>query len=118
MNELMLKNETYRIRQKIRTEWNRHLNYRKQTYFKQINNANHAEYFEKWINQESPIIPRKFRIREIRGEPEDQTAIRINVAIDRVKGEIALLRMRAENNQKNVLRLDEEMEQIMKKNAK
>jgi hypothetical protein len=117
INELVLKKETYKIKQKIRSEWNRTLNYRKQPYWQQINNANHAEYFEKWINQENPIIPRKFRIKEIRGEPEVQTAIRVDVAINRVKGEIELLRMRAENNQRKVLRLDDEMEEILKTNA-
>lgn len=45
-NELMLQKEAYWIKQRIKAEWSRLLNYRKQTYYKQINNANHANYFK------------------------------------------------------------------------
>lgn len=116
-NELMLQKEAYRIKQRIKAEWSRLLNYRKQTYYKQINNANHANYFEKWISQGNPIIPRKFRIKEIRGEPKNQTEIRVEMAINRVNGEISLLRMRAENNQLKVLKIDEEIDQMLHQNA-
>lgn len=69
------------------------LNIRKQTYWKQINNANHAEQFEKWLEEQGPIIPRKYRIKPIRREPEDQANIRIEVAKECVKGDIQLLRL-------------------------
>jgi hypothetical protein len=116
-DELVLRNEAYRIKQRIKAEWSRILNNRKQAYWKQVNNANHAEYFEKWLNQDNLVLPRKFRIKEIPGEPEEQAAICINVAKSRVRGEITLLCMRAENNQKNVSKLDEEMDQKLKDHA-
>ena len=84
---------------KIKLFWSQILNSRKQTYWKQISNAKRAEYYENWLNQENPVIPRKFRIKPINGEPSDQTDVRIEIAKKRVMGEILLLRMRAENNQ-------------------
>lgn len=56
--------------------------------------------FKKWLEEQEPIIPRKYRIKPIRGEPEDQTNIRIEVAKERVKGDIQLLRLRSNNSQK------------------
>lgn len=39
------------------------------------------------------------------------------MAINRVNGEISLLRMRAENNQLKVLKIDEEIDQMLRQNA-
>ena len=117
VNELALQNEATRIKQRIKVNWMQTLNSRKQTYFKQISNANRAEYYEKWVNLENPVIPRKFRIKPIRGEPVEQTNVRIETAKNRVIGEIQLLRMRAENNHKKVMSIDLEMERILKTKA-
>ena len=62
--ELVLRNAAYRIKQNIKAEWSRILNYRKQAYWKQINNANHAEYFEKWLNQESVVSLENSELRK------------------------------------------------------
>lgn len=88
-----MQKEASRIKQKLRSVWSQMLNIRKQTYWKQINNANHAEQFGKWLEEQEPIIPRKYRIKPIRGEPKDQTNIRIEVTKKRVKGDIQLLRL-------------------------
>ena len=52
INELALQKEASRIKQKLKSVWSQMLNIRKQTYWKQINNANHAEQFEKWLEEQ------------------------------------------------------------------
>lgn len=110
INELALQKEASRIKQTLKSVWSQMLNIRKQTYWKQINNANHAKQFGKWLEEQEPIIPRKYRFKPIRGEPEDQTNIRIEVAKARVKGDIQLLRLRSNNSQKKVIDFDAQME--------
>lgn len=109
VNELSLQKEATKIKQKMRAEWCKKLNSRKQLYWKQINNSNDAEQYEKWLNQENATLPRKYRITSIRGEPEEQTQIRVNVAVERVKGEIELLRMRSGISKQKVANIDEQM---------
>lgn len=98
-------------------DWCRLLNHRKQLFWKQVNNAKDAEQYEKWLNEDTPILPRKFRIAYIRGEPEGQKNIRVNVAIERVKGGIELLRLRSQNNQQKVINADKEMDDDLKRKA-
>jgi hypothetical protein len=117
INELLLQKEADKIKQNMKVEWSRTLNFRKQLFWKQINNANDAEQYEKWLGEDNPILPRKFRITEINGEPEDQKNIRANMAVERVKGEIQLLRMRSEKSQEKVINIDEQMIQGLKKKA-
>lgn len=117
INELALQKEASKIKQKIKPYWNQTLNSRKQTYWKQINNANHAEQFEKWLEKAEPILPRKFRIKPIREEPYDQRNIRIEVAKERLRGEIQLLRLRSNKSQEKVIEYDTEMEKVLKNKA-
>ena len=117
VNELALQKEATRIKQSVKLFWSQILNSRKQTYWKQISNAKRAEYYEKWLNQENPVIPRKFRIKPIKGEPSDQTDVRIEIAKKRVMGEIQLLRMRAENNQAKIITFDSEIERELNSKA-
>ena len=91
VNELALQKEATRIKQSIKLFGSQILNSRKQTYWKQISNAKRAEYYEKWLNQENSVIPRIFRIKPIKGEPSDQTDVRIEIAKKRVMGEIQFL---------------------------
>lgn len=117
INELALQKEAIKIKQRIKVDWSRALNKRKQLYWKQINNACDAEQYEKWLGEDLPILPRKYRITEIPGEPEEQKNIRANMAVERVKGEIQLLRMRSENSQNKVIEIDEQMGSELKKKA-
>lgn len=102
VNELALQTEAHKIKQKMNEDWYRSLNHRKQLFLKQVNNAKVAEQYEKWLNEDTPILPRKFRIADIRGEPVDQKNIRVNVAIERVKGGIELLRLRSQRINKKL----------------
>lgn len=83
VNELALQKENKQIKHNMNEDWCKSLNHRKQWYWKQVNNAKDAEQFEKWLNEDTPILPRKLRIADIRGEPEDQKNIRVNVAFER-----------------------------------
>lgn len=62
-------------------------------------------------------MARKFRIADIPGEPADQKNIRVNVAIERVKGEIGLIRLRSQNNQQKVMNADKEIHDDLKRKA-
>jgi hypothetical protein len=93
------------------------LNSRKQLFWKQINNAKDAEQYEKWINKENPVLPRKFRIAEIRGEPEEQTKVWAHMVVESVKGGIQLLRMRSSDVQNKVIHIDEQMEDEIRNKA-
>lgn len=93
------------------------MNSRKQTYWKQINNANHAEQFVKWLEKAESVLPKKFRIKPIREEPNNQTNIRIKVPKERLRGEIQLLRLRSNKSQEKVIEYDTEMEKVLKNKA-
>lgn len=62
-------------------------------------------------------MPRKFRIKPIREEPYDQRNIRIEVAKERLRGEIQLLRLRSNKSQEKVIEYDTEMEKVFKNKA-
>lgn len=117
VNELALQKEANKIKQKMNKDWCRSLKHRKQLFSKQVNNAKDAEQYEKWLNENTPFLPRKLRKANIRGEPEDQKNIRVNVAIERVKGENELLRLRSQNNQQKVINADKEMDDDLKRKA-
>ena len=57
INELALQREANKIKQKIRMEWSCALNTRKQSFWQQINNANDADQYEKWLGENTPILP-------------------------------------------------------------
>lgn len=75
MNELALQKEANKINQKINGDWCSSLKHRIQLFWKQVNNTKDAEQYEKWLNGDTPILPRKFRIADYRGEPDDQINI-------------------------------------------
>lgn len=74
--------------------WYKLLNQRKQAYWNVIKNENLADTYEIWKNREQIILPRKFRIKSIDSETSEETQIRANLALQRFKTEIALLRLR------------------------
>lgn len=115
VNELSLQKEANKIKQTMNEDWSRSLNHRKLLFLKQVNNAQDAEQYEKWLNEDTPILPRKFRIADNRGEQEDQKNIWVNVTIERVKREIKLLRLRSQNNQQKVIYADKEMDDDLKR---
>mgnify|MGYP003692457351 CR=1 FL=1 len=98
-------------------EWSSALNTRKHSFWQETNNDNDADQYEKWLGEDTPILPRTFRIPEIRGEPEEQKTIRANMAKERVRGDFRLLRMRAEKSQEKIFNTDEEMNKVLKNKA-
>lgn len=57
---------------------------RKQSSWKQISNAYDAEQYKKWLGEEIPILPRKYKISEMPKELEEQKNKRTNMAVERV----------------------------------
>lgn len=70
------------------------LNERKQAYWNAIRCENSADVYEKWRQNKEVILPRKFRAKPINNEPEEETTIRRNLAIQTFDAEISLLRLR------------------------
>ena len=95
LNEVSIEKEAYRKRKQILSIWKKLLNSRKQNYWNALNCTNQAKKFSEWISSETPIIPRKFLIKEIKGEPTEETEIRWNLSIRRIETEISLLEARA-----------------------
>lgn len=54
---------------------------RKQSSWKQISNAYDAEQYKKWLGEEIPILPRKYKISEMPKELEEQKNKRTNMAV-------------------------------------
>lgn len=107
VKEVSLQKEATKIKQKMRVEGCKKLNSIEQLYWKQL--SNDIEQYEKWLNQENATLSRKKRLRSIREEHEEQTQIRINDAVERVNGEIKLLRMRSGISKQKVANIDEQM---------
>lgn len=76
------------------TIWKKMLNERKQAYWNAIRCENLADVYEKWRQNKDVILPRKFRPKPIDNEPEEETRIRGNLAIQKFDAEISLLRLR------------------------
>ena len=74
--------------------WRKLLNERKQAYWNAIRCENLADTYEKWRQKEQVILPRKYRLKQINKEPDEETKIRMNLAVQKLDAEITLLRVR------------------------
>ena len=89
-----LERETFKKRNQMKNIWRKLLNKRKQAYWNAIRSDNLANKYEAWKNQDNVIFPRKFRVKVISSEPDEEIRIRINLAQQRLETEITLLIMR------------------------
>lgn len=92
-NEFHFQNSVHDKKKEI-TIWKKMLNERKQAYWNAIRCENLADVYEKWRQNKEVILPRKFRPKPINNEPEEETTIRRNLAIQKFDAEISLLRLR------------------------
>ncbi|XP_048735895.2 putative uncharacterized protein DDB_G0279653 [Ostrea edulis] len=98
----------------IRT-WKRNLNERKQAFWNAFKTENTVDIYKNWRRLDLPIMPRKFRIKEIAGEDETERAIRENLAAQKFDAEIALLETRSTRYTTRFQNIDIEMEHEIKK---
>lgn len=88
-NEFHSQNSVHEKKKEI-TIWKKMLNERKQAYWNAVRCENLADVYEKWRQNEEVILPRKFRPKPIDNEPEEETRIRRNLAIQKFEAEISL----------------------------
>ncbi|XP_062620182.1 uncharacterized protein LOC134281768 [Saccostrea cucullata] len=100
----------YREKRQMIQTWRKNLNERRQAYWNAIRCENLADTYEKWRKQEDVILPRKFRIKSINQEPDEETKIRLNLAIQKFDAEITLLRIRVPKYQTKFEECDSRME--------
>lgn len=108
-------NEISKQRRSISQTWNNHLNKRKQLYWHSLNSENTAIIHETWINKEKKIIPRKFLMKHIRDETEEEKNIRQNLVVEKFQAEIEMLKIRANRHQAKYRQVDQEMNDLLEK---
>ena len=81
LNETNLEKETQRKRKQMSTTWKKLLNIRKQHFWKAYKCERFATTHSNWISLAIPILPRKYLIKEIIGEPEEETKLRWDLTV-------------------------------------
>lgn len=92
INEASLVKEAYRKRKEIQQLWKKSLNNRKQLYWNAYKCEKYSEIYSQWIEKESPILPQKYLIKEITGEPEEETKLRWDLAMNKFRTDIAIIK--------------------------
>ena len=96
--------------------WNTKLQKRAAEYWQMIRNENTAKTYEIWQTNSPVIVPRKFQIKPIRGEPLSQIKLREKQVAFNIQSEIDLMKLRAESHEERYQTIDKEMhEQFNKK---
>ena len=96
--------------------WNTKLQKRAAEYWQMIRNENTAKTYEIWQTNSPVIVPRKFQIKPIRGEPLSQINLREKQVAFNIQSEIDLMKLRAESHEERYQTIDKEMhEQFNKK---
>ena len=96
-------------KQKISSAWNNTLHFRKLHFWQHIRNKNTAEFYESFLNSENIVIPKKFQMKPIVGEPETQTKIREEQVRANMRTEIELMKSRAVNHLEKAIKADSDL---------
>jgi len=107
--EKMALSEKRRI---IRT-WRTNLNQRKMNFWNFYRCEKQHNIYQKWLTKETPILPKKFLIKKIDGEPKEETELRWNLTLQRFETEISLLESRKTRYEIQYKQLDAEMTKII-----
>ena len=108
-----LENEAAKVKQSIIQLWNRNLANRKRHFWQKLRNENLAATYEQWRNSTPIVLPRKFQIKQISNEPEDQRRKRERQVLDNFRTERELLELRSQSHMQHVETIDEEMSGII-----
>ena len=94
--------------------WNQNLKFRRIAFWNMMKNAEKAKLYNTWLSSGPTILPRKFQIPSIKGEPENQRVRRERLALEQFKTEIDLLQMRSKYNEDKYHSLDEKVLSFLK----
>lgn len=101
-------------RRKIESTWQRQLNKRSQLYWQCMNAENTAVIYETWANDDKKIIPRKFLMKDLPNESQEESDIRRSATLRKLNDEINLLKIRAERHKQKYENVDAEMNASLK----
>ena len=106
-----------KIKQDIINTWNMKLKNRRENFWQMLRNSNTAKTYETWMNNSPVIIPKKVQLKEITGEPLNQTQRREKQCMDNYRAEKDLLELRAESHEAKYKTIDREMQELLVKKA-
>ena len=89
--------------------WKDNLNERKMTYFLKYKNEKMSEIYERWYQSEPPVVPKKFKAKQIPGETEEQKKVRLKLSCDKMRCEANIMKIRAENYPVKLARITDEV---------
>lgn len=100
-------------RRRMSRTWSNQLKKRSQHFWQSINNDNTAVIYETWLNRDDKIIPKKFLLKSIPSESNEEKSIRQNSVLEKFQTEINLMKIRANRHSTNYLNVDEEIIQLI-----
>ncbi|CAG2210251.1 unnamed protein product [Mytilus edulis] len=109
LNDSNFEIEAFRKRKQLWNIWWKCLNDRKQSYWNAFKCDKYVETYSHWISKESPILPRKYLIKEIKGEPEEETKLRWDLAISSFQTDISIIQSKQARYKQKYIALDSEM---------
>lgn len=109
LNDSYLEKEAFRKRKQLWNIWRKCLNDRKQSYWNAFKCDKYVETYSHWISKESPILPRKYLIKEIKGESEEENKLRWDLAISSFQTDISIIQSKQVRYKQKYIALDSEM---------
>ena len=95
--QILIEQEAEKVKAAILETRNNKLIYRSKHFWLKEREENLAKVYESLRNTTPIVIPRKLRIKEIRGEPDNQGKLRERRVLDMYRSEKQLLEPRADN---------------------
>ena len=86
---------------------------RRNEYWKQFKNEKMAETYKKWQESTPPVIPRKFKPRAIKGENEASKKVRMEMAVNKMKSEVMILNVKAQDQKQQFEAFDRQVHQMI-----
>ena len=111
--QILLEQESQKIKQSIIDKWNTNLTKRRTEYWQMLRNKNTSETYNTWKNTVPMILPRKFQMKTIEGEPITQTQRREKQVVYNYQTDIELLELRAGSHEEKCQTIDKTMEELI-----
>ena len=80
---------------------------------KQFKNEKMAETYKKWQESTPIVIPRKFKPRAIKGESEASKKVRMEIAVNKMKSEVMILNIKAQDQKQQFEAIDRQVHQMI-----
>ena len=111
--QILLEKESQKIKQSIIDKWNTNLTKRRTEYWQMLRNKNTSETYDTWKKSVPMVIPCKFQMKAIEGEPLTQTQRREKQVIYNFQTDIELLELRAGSHEDKCRAIDKNMEELI-----